>query len=331
MRARLLLAVLSLAASGACNTKPGVADAAPPALPTPAPSAPSAAATPTATAPAPSTAPSTATLASTSAPAARPYELHIPAGWDHTHPAPLVLFFHGYGGRGATAAGQIQLQAFADAKGFVLATPDGTVDAQGSRFWNATDACCDLQGRGVDDVAYAKWILDDVASQLPIDPKRVYAVGHSNGGFMALRLACDLSTRIAAAVSLAGAGWKDDTKCRPKQPVSVLQIHGDADGTVHYGGGVLFDLPGRAYPGAVATVTSFAVKDRCTGSLTPTGAPLDFDVSVPGPDTTRAEFAGCPAGISVSLWTVAGGSHFALPTPAGLSALWAWMAAHPKP
>jgi polyhydroxybutyrate depolymerase len=321
----LTTVVLCFVAGGACNGRPGVADAAPPA------NAPGAAA-PGATPNPATTATTTTPVAATTPPSARPYDLHVPKGWDRTHPAPLVLFFHGYGGRGSTAAGQIQLGELSDAKGFVLAAPDGTPDNQGSRFWNATDACCDLQGRGIDDVAYASWILDDVASKLPIDPKRVYVMGHSNGGFMALRLACDLSTRIAAAVSLAGAAWKDDTKCRPREPVSVLQVHGDADAIVHYGGGLLFDLPGHGYPGALQTVSTFALKDRCTGSLTPTGAPFDFDVSAPGAaDTTMADYAGCPKGISVSLWTVAGGSHFALPTPAGSSALWAWMAAHPKP
>ena len=98
-------------------------------------------------------------------------------------------------------------------------------------------------------------------------------------------------------MSLAGAAWKDDTKCRPREPVSVLQVHGDADAIVHYGGGLLFDLPGHGYPGALQTASTFALKDRCTGALTQTGAPFDFDVSAPGAaDTTMSDYAGCPEG-----------------------------------
>ena len=43
------------------------------------------------------------------------------------------------------------------------------------------------------------------------------------------------------------------------------------------------------------------------------------------------DYAGCPPGVSVTLWTVAGGSHLPHPSPVGMTALWAWMAAHPKP
>jgi polyhydroxybutyrate depolymerase len=300
---RALLLLLSLLLCDACKAHAGIADAGP---------APSGSAT-------------------SVSPSARPYGFHLPAGWDRTRPAPLVLFFHGYGGEGASAVALLRLQELSDASGFVLVFPDGTPDSQGRRFWNATDACCDFEGRGVDDVAYAAWILDDVESKVPIDRKRVYAVGHSNGGFLALRLACELSPRLAAVVSLAGAAWKDDTKCRPTQPVSVLQVQGDSDTVVHLGGGLLFDRPDRAYPSALTTVSSFAIKDRCTVPLSQSGPPFDFDLLEAGKETIASDYGGCPPGISVTLWTVAGGSHFPSPTPAGSSALWAWMAAHPKP
>lgn len=264
-------------------------------------------------------------------PSSRPYGLHVPAGWDRAHPAPLVLFFHGYGGTGASGAALLHLQDLSDARGFVLAFPDGTLDGQSRRFWNATNACCDFEGQKVDDVAYASWIMDDVAGRMPIDRRRVYAMGHSNGGFLALRLACDLAPRIAAVVSLAGAGWKDDRHCQPSEPVSVLQVQGDADPIVHYDGGLLFDRPEREYPGSLPTVATFASKDHCPGELAPVGPPFDYDLLEAGKETTPSAYAGCPPGISVMLWTVAGGSHFPNPTPDGLNALWVWMAGHPKP
>jgi polyhydroxybutyrate depolymerase len=303
LRAVALAGLALLLTGAACKARPGAADAGP------APSGSSA----------------------SPAPSSRPYGLHLPAAWDRAHPAPLVLFFHGYGGTGATAAALLHLQDLSDARGFVLAFPDGTLDRQARRFWNATNACCDFEGRQVDDVAYASWIIDDVAGKVPIDRKRVYAMGHSNGGFLALRLACDLAPRIAAAVSLAGAGWKDDRRCQPSEPVSVLQVQGDADPIVHIDGGVLFDRATREYPGALATVTAFAIKDHCPGELAPVGPPFDFDLLEGGKETTPSAYAGCPPGISVMLWTVAGGSHFPSPTPDGLNALWVWMAAHPKP
>src|ERR1700722_8162135 len=178
----------------------------------------------------------------------RPYGLHEPAGWNRSNPAPLVVVFHGYGDTGSGIVRGFGLAAMSDADGFVLAYPDGTLDSQGRRFWNANNACCDFEGRGIDDVAYASWLIDDVERKLPIDRKRVYVAGHSNGGFLALRLACDLAPRIAAAVSVAGAAWKDDTRCRLEAPVSVLQVQGDADPLIHFGGGLVFDKPMREYP-----------------------------------------------------------------------------------
>ena len=57
-----------------------------------------------------------------------------------------------------------------------------------------------------------------VKKEYEIDPKRVYIIGHSNGAFMAHRLAHDHSGTIAAIVSLAGA---DQSEERPTPPHPV--------------------------------------------------------------------------------------------------------------
>jgi len=258
----------------------------------------------------------------------RPYGLHVPAHADGR--LPLVLFFHGYGSSGASSARAYDLEEFADAHGFVLAFPDGTIDSRGRRFWNATDACCDFDRRGVDDVAYVGNVIDEISARIPIDAKRVYAIGHSNGGFLAQRLACDLAPRIAATVSLAGAGWKDRDRCRPTQPVSVLEIAGDADDVIRPQGGRVFDLPVPEYPPVRETVAAWAARDGCLGPPVRAGASIDLDARVPGAETTPLAYR-CPRGIAVELWTVAGGSHiFALSRP-GLESIWRWMSARARP
>lgn len=50
-----------------------------------------------------------------------------------------------------------------------------------------------------DDVAFVEALLDDLATVVNVDPKRVYATGISNGGMMCYRLAAELSDRIAAS------------------------------------------------------------------------------------------------------------------------------------
>jgi len=110
---------------------------------------------------------------------------------------------------------------------------------EGKRFWNATDACCNLDRKeGIDDVAYVSQIIDDVTARYNVDPKRIYLVGHSNGAFMSHRFACEMGSRVAAIVTLAGMQWNDPAKCPGGSPVSVLHVHGDADDTILYAGGV---------------------------------------------------------------------------------------------
>jgi polyhydroxybutyrate depolymerase len=270
------------------------------------------------------------TASSNLAPRARPYDEHLPRTWDRTRPAPLVVMLHGYGSDGEHHARSLGLLALSDEEGFVLAYPDGLVDSEGKRFWNATNACCDFDGRGVDDVAFVTYLIDDLSARMPIDAKRVYVVGHSNGGFMAHRLACDLAPRIAAVVSIAGAGRKDPSRCAPSEPVSVLEIHGDADPIIRIGGGRVFDKAERDYPGADETMKAWATRLGCDPMPRPAGAPLDFDDLVAGPETAAADFTSCRAGADVALWTVHGGAHVPHPTEAGLQAVWAWLAAHPK-
>jgi polyhydroxybutyrate depolymerase len=222
------------------------------------------------------------------------------------------------------------LEPFADAHGFALAYPDGTVDAHGKRFWNATDACCNFDDAGVDDVAYVRTILDAAASKLSIDPERVFVFGFSNGGFLAQRVACDLAPRVAAVVSLAGAAWADGSRCTPSEPVSFLEIHGDSDETVRPDGGSVFDLPARRYPSVLQTLATWAAKDACAGSLATTGRRVDFDRALLGRETQEKSYVGCPAGVSVTWWDVTGGGHLLNPTPAGIAAVWEWMTRHPK-
>ena len=69
-----------------------------------------------------------------------------------------------------------------------------------------------------------------------VHPGRVYLLGHSNGGYMSYRLACDASDRITALASLAGATFKSPSKCNATEPVSVLQVHGTQDDLVPYEG-----------------------------------------------------------------------------------------------
>jgi len=286
---------------------------------------------------APTTAAPTTAAATTVAPAPkadpdRPYDVFVPSSYADGTPMPLLLLLHGYSASGDIQEAYFQMQALAESRGFLYVHPDGTVNPIGEQFWNATPACCGF-GTTVDDSQYLLDIITDVSSDYSIDPKRIYVMGHSNGGFMSYRMACDHADVVAAVASLAGATFADDADCSPSQPVSVVQVHGTADGTIAYTGGQIL---GNAYPGAVDTAAKWAAYNGCTGALgaaDPT--PLDFDQSVPGPETTSQFHEGCPTGVAVGVWTIEGGSHIppinTADTPYPMTAaIVDFLLAHPK-
>ena len=215
-------------------------------------------------------------------------------------------------------------------EGVFMAAPIGMVDSNKKNYWDATDACCDFAKTKPGDSSYLSKLIEEIKGSYKIDPKRVYLIGHSNGGYMSYRMACDHADQIAAIVSLAGATWSDTTKCVPKDKVSVLQIHGDKDSSVKYAGGS-FGAGAITYPGAVKTAKIWATYNGCHAATTTSAKALDLDLMVAGAETQMMKHKGCPAGIGVELWTIKGGGHLPIPTPSFASETWAFFKAHPKP
>jgi|JI10StandDraft_1071094.scaffolds.fasta_scaffold12471_9 polyhydroxybutyrate depolymerase len=260
---------------------------------------------------------------------ARPATLVVPGSYDPATPTPLVLVLHGYSTNTTYAAPLLQLTAAASTAGFLMIAPAGTVDSTGNHFWNATDACCNMENSQVDDVAYLDGLITEISAAYNVDPKRIYVAGHSNGAFMAYRMACAKADRIAAIVSVAGATFATPASCAPSQPVSVLQVHGTADTTIQYAGGtIMIGAANVAYPSAVGSTDRWATYDGCAATTT-TGAAIDVTGDATA-ETTPTAHGSCPAGIGVELWTVDQAPHI-LAFKAGPPLLWTWMAAHPKP
>jgi polyhydroxybutyrate depolymerase len=264
---------------------------------------------------------------------ARPYDLFVPSGYDGSKPMALVFAFHGYGpgDDSSTIDNWFQIKPLAESEGFFYVTPSATKDKAGYPAWNGTDACCDFDKRNIDDVAYIRAIIDDIAAHYDLDAKRVFITGVSGGGFFVHRLACDLADKIAAAVSLSGATYADTSKCKPSAPLALVEVHGDMDDTVLYDGGVLKQGKINAvYPSAQETVQHWSAYDLCTGPLMPTGEMLDLVPNLAGSET-KVEAYGCPKGMDVQRWTVQGGPHAPLLSSEWAKSLWRFFQAHPKP
>ena len=275
---------------------------------------------------------STTTPAATTAPAAatadRPYTVHVPPGYSSDTPAPLLLILHGYLATGAVESFYLNLTPATDAAGMLTVAPDGTRNALGNLSWNATDACCQGRGTSADDSAYLTALIREVEADYNVDRKRIYLVGHSNGGFMSYRMACDHADTIAALVSLEGATYADPRKCSPSVPVATLEIHGTADNTIPYRGGQIF---GHRYPGAVATTRMWAKYDGCRlVPDDPAPAPHDIEANLP-PATVTAYSIGCKTNGHAELWTQQGGVHIPKLSPTFGDQVVGYLMAHHKP
>ena len=239
-----------------------------------------------------------------------PVAVHVPPTYDPAQPAPLVVLLHGYGANGQIQENYMQLLPWTDRLGFLYVFPDGTADSQGILFWNATDACCDFYGSGVDDSGYLRSLIEAIIAELNVDTDRIFVIGHSNGGFMAYRMACDHADIIAAVASLAGATFADPAECAPSAPVRTLQIHGTADHDAEYEGGANLVGNSPPYPGAVETTEIWAAYNQCSPVPDLSHPPIDLARSVPGCESTVARYAdGCDAGGGSELWSIIGGGH----------------------
>ncbi len=258
----------------------------------------------------------------------RPFALKVPVNYDVDTPTPLVVLLHGYGSDADEALTYFQMRTAADEFGFLLASPNGATNLSNARYWNATDACCGFNVSSVsDDVAYLTSVINNVETSHNVDSNQIFIIGHSNGGFMAHRMACDLSNKIAAIVSLAGASWNDPSRCVPAEPVSILQVHGDLDDTVFFeGGGNL----GNLYPSARNTVTNWATKNNCTGALLDSGINIDLEIDIAGSETRVERFTNCPDNGEVELWTILGGSHVPGFNTDWPVFIWAFLSTHPN-
>lgn len=260
-------------------------------------------------------------------PGVRPFKLFVPTTYNSSKPAPLILALPGYRWSGDRFEKYLKLTAVAQARGILYVHPDGTVDKLGNQFWNATPTCCDFYGTKVNDEAYLMSIIDDVSKKYRVDPKRIYIIGHSNGGFMAHHMACTHADRIAAVVSFAGVTFPDPAACRPIAPISVLEIWGTADDSLSSNGGLnLHNLE----PGPKQTIASWAGLDQCSKSMVTLPQKLDLESQLKGKETTVGQYRGCAAKTAVELWTIVGGHHLPSLSPTFAATVVDFLLAHPK-
>ena len=175
-------------------------------------------------------------------------------------PAPLLFVLHGFGGNAQAMSSFTNIENSLDEYDLdaVVVYPSGTGAEQGlPQSWNAGTCCPFATFELVDDVAFFDELIASLISQYDIDTDRVWVVGHSNGGMMAYRLACELSTRVTAIGVAAGALVIDT--CAPARPVSALHVHGELDTVVPLTG---VNSLGIIFPSTQLSVETFALANN---------------------------------------------------------------------
>ena len=204
--------------------------------------------------------------------------VHVPpAGAARGDRVPVLIVTHPAGNEGPSFGRRLDVSKRADKEGVLVLYP--TSRRQG--FWQLN------HNAGDTDVETVKDLLDEAGTRFCGDVRRVAVAGVSNGGGFATRLACELPDRIRAAVSISGS-YRALDPCRPRQPVSFLEIHGTGDTVVPYRRGVLRFVQGFAKQAGCA-----AAPQRTT----------------PRGGVTRLRWRGCDGGVAVEHLRLAGTGH----------------------
>jgi polyhydroxybutyrate depolymerase len=227
----------------------------------------------------------------TSAGEQRRYLLYEPDSYEPSTPIPLVISIHGFA---EWPAHQQQVSGWndlADEHGFLVVYPMGT---SFPLRWRVSG-----EPGVVQDVTFISDLIDHLESEYNLDPARIYANGLSNGGGMSFALACNLSGRIAAIGSVAGANLMPWNECNPSRPVPAIVFHGTADPIVPFEGGPSrsFDIP---FPKVDDWVHTLAERNGCN---------LDPQ-TLPGTGVASGvHFTGCDQDAEVIYYTIDGGGH----------------------
>jgi len=147
---------------------------------------------------------------------------------DEVDQAPLVFVLHGYGESAEGMRRDCGFEIEANAAGYAVVYVDGAPepgDGTSAKGWNSG-----LDDSKKDDVGFLCALAEYLCEAYHLNSERVFAVGFSNGAFMAQRLAMEAQDHFAAVVSVAGMlpqkVWLNRTE---ECSVGVFQVTGEKD------------------------------------------------------------------------------------------------------
>jgi polyhydroxybutyrate depolymerase len=229
----------------------------------------------------------------------RRYHIHLPSDYDVSSPLPLLIALHGRLGTGKKMIKQTGFNRIADREGFIAVYPEGF-----KRGWADGRGISHADKRDVDDVAFIDRLINVLEEEFPIDSSRIYIAGHSNGGFMAQRLAIEQPQHFAAiAVVAASVSEWLATRFTSGGMMPILFINGTADTVTPY-------LGGRQPGGARVLSVEDALKmwAHFNGCKEAPAVRETHELNN-GPLVSVSTYGSCKKHSQVKLYTIQGGGH----------------------
>lgn len=243
----------------------------------------------------------------------RTYDFYIPNNLGSSS-TPLVFLLHGGGSKSDDLTSESGFKApykvwmnIADDEKFIIVYPNGTINPLGGQGWNDCRADA-TTNPSVDDVGFIDSLIGHFSNIYNIDSNRIYATGTSNGGHMSLRLALELSNKIAAVAPVVAS--MPAIKCSdPVHPISVLFMLGTNDPLSPYNGGeVAPGIGGRGIVLSAQESVNFWVEFNQTDS---NPSIMNFqDINITDDSTVkRSTYSNGIEASQVVLYEVLGGGH----------------------
>ncbi len=246
----------------------------------------------------------------------RDYRLHVPPAAAAGKPLPLVLNLHG-----ATQNAQLEeittdMDPNADQNGYLVAYPDGTriskvltpdpVAKNAQYGWNAGQCCGLPVTRHIDDVGFLLKVIADIAARTPVDLRRVYMTGISNGGMMAYAMAAEASGHIAAVSSVSGQ--VEIPVIHPTRAVPTMEFHSVNDPIAKFDGTP--DANPLLRLSVMEGIDQWVKADDCSTKpqTGPTIVGAVGSISA-GETATPITYTHCRSGAEVALWRFTGSGH----------------------
>ena len=227
----------------------------------------------------------------------RTYRLAQPEDMDDAQTYPVAIVLHGVGGQGQGIANYTDFHEYGT--DWIVAYPDGI-----ERNWN--DGRAEIQSvweTPPDDIGFLSALIAELETNLPVDTNKIYVIGTSNGGIMALKMGCERADSITG-IGVVTASFPVDMECEPTEPLEVVIMNGTNDPLMPYEGGEIADERGTI----VSTqdmIDFWADHNNCETSVTDV---IDEDLN----DNTRVDhlaYMGCDDGGALYVYYVAGGGH----------------------